>query len=123
MIDTSIGVDIEKISKFEYLLSQKGFYNLNRIFLNSELEYAIAEGNAASHLAACFCMKEATIKALSQFGVCGIGLHQVEVLHNDSGMPEINIIGLSNQYKVSVSTSHSGGMAIASTLVTKYDKI
>lgn len=117
MMDIAIGVDIEKISRFDYLISMVGKYNLKRIFSDSELEYSILAGDAASHLAACFCAKEAGIKALSKFGLGGIGLERIEVIHDPGGMPELRIQELPGNYRVSVSLSHSSGMAMASVLI------
>lgn len=118
-MNIAIGVDIEKISRFDYLVSRIGKYNLNRIFSDLELEYSISAGHAASHLAACFCAKEAALKALSKFGMGGIGLERIEVIHDESGMPELRIEGLPGHYRVSASVSHSGGMAMASVLVAE----
>ena len=115
--DISIGVDIEKISRFNYLISRIGKYNLKRIFSYSELEYSISARDAASHLAACFCAKEAAIKALSKFGMGGIGLESIELIHDEDGVPELHVEGLPRHYLVSVSVTHSGGMAVASVLV------
>jgi len=115
--DISIGVDIEKISRFDYLISRIGKYNLKRIFSDSELEYSISAGDAASHLAACFCAKEAAIKALSRFGMGGIGVERIEMIHDEAGMPELRVEGLPGNYRISASVSHSGGMAVASVLV------
>ena len=117
MMDIAIGVDIEKISRFDYLVSRIDTYNLKRIFSGSELEYSISAGDAASHLAACFCAKEAAIKALSRFGIGDIGMERIEVIHDEAGMPELRVEGLPENYRVSASVSHSGGMAMASVLV------
>lgn len=123
MMDIAIGVDIEKISRFDYLISRIGKYNLKRIFSDSELEYSISTGDAASHLAACFCVKEAAIKALSKFRMGGIGLERIEVIHDAGGMPELRIEGLPGHYRVSASVSHSGGLVMASVLVVGPERL
>ena len=115
----AIGVDIEKISRFGFLASKIDVYKLSRIFSVSELKYSMSAGNVDSHLAACFCAKEAAIKALSKFQIKSIGFEQIEVIHNASGIPELFIEGLSAHYDISVSISHSGNMAIASVLVAE----
>jgi phosphopantetheine--protein transferase-like protein len=116
-VKMAIGVDIEKISRFHYLISKINCYSLNRMFTNSELDYAISSSSPESHLAVCFCAKEATIKALAKFCLYEFTLDKMGLYHDKMGMPGITIEGLPAHYDVSVSLSHSGNLAIASVLI------
>lgn len=119
----AIGVDIEKISRFHFLISKINCYNLNGLFTNNELDYAISSSSPESHLAACFCAKEATIKALARFCLYEFTIDKMGIYHDKMGMPGIIIEGLPTHYDVSVSLSHSGNMAIASVLIIDIDYI
>ena len=61
----SNGIDIEDISRFEGKTLETDLKFLSRIFTQNELNYCFSFGNPAPHLAARYCAKEATVKALS----------------------------------------------------------
>ena len=78
-----IGIDMEKISRFEHW-TDEGF---KRIFTEKEIEYANKFENKLEHFCGFFCVKEAFVKALDNDG---ISYSQIEILHNNSGKPYIN---------------------------------
>ena len=112
-----IGIDIEKISRFEQW-TDEGF---KRIFTNQEIEYASQFENKLEHLCGFYCVKEAFVKALDD---TGIHFTQIEVLHNENGKPYINKTKYINQIlkeqfktNVEISISHCKEYATAVVLV------
>lgn len=112
-----IGIDIEKISRFENW-TLDGF---KRIFSESEIEYASQFENNLEHLCGFYCVKEAFVKALDD---TGIHFTQIEVLHNENGKPYINQTKYINQIlkehfksKVEISISHCKEYATAVVIV------
>ena len=55
-----IGIDIEKISRFEHWTED----GVKRIFTEDEIKYANSFVNYLEHLCGFYCVKEAFIKAL-----------------------------------------------------------
>jgi len=117
----AIGIDIEIVSRFRFLISKKDFYNLGRIFTNSEIEYAMTRPKPESHLAVRFCAKEAAYKALSQFGIHGVPPELIEVICDNTGIQTLHISGLAAHFVTSLSLSHSSDVAIASVILSEKD--
>ena len=113
---SSIGTDIEKISRIEKVLARTPRF-AEKVFTELEREYCNGKGRPAQHYAARFCAKEAFAKAL------GIPLswQEVEVINNSHGAPFLRITGeaakLLNKRNVKLSLSHAGDYAIAMVLV------
>lgn len=106
----SIGVDIEDISRFE----GKSDAFLNRIFTPLELEYCRKFSNPQSRLAARFCAKEATIKALSALGINFAEYNLIEIFHNENNVPQIRILKeINKSISFELSISHDKTKAIA----------
>ncbi|MBR6778667.1 MAG: holo-ACP synthase [Clostridia bacterium] len=112
-----IGIDIEKISRFENW-TDEGF---KRIFTEKELEYACEFENKIEHLCGFYCVKESFVKALDD---TGIHFSQIEVLHNENGKPYINntryiqsILKEHFKSRVEISISHCKDYATAVVLV------
>ncbi len=84
-----IGNDIIEIERIESSIKEYKEKFLNRIFTKKELEYCSKYKDAIPHFAARFAAKEAIAKAL---GV-GIGKtlawHDMEILNNQEGKPEV----------------------------------
>ena len=60
-----IGVDIEDSNRFEYRSQSL----LDKIFTKPEQEYCLKQAKPSQHFAGKFCAKEATIKALTAYGM------------------------------------------------------
>lgn len=105
-----IGVDIEKVERFNELKNDKKF--LSRTYTEKELEYCFSDKNTAQHLAARFAGKEAVIKALSSFGK-KIAFKDIEILNKKDKAPFINGIGGYKNIKTNISLSHNEDTAIA----------
>ncbi len=116
--DISIGVDIEKIERFEKYASDKNAPLVRRIFTEGEIEYCYSFKNPAEHLTARFCAKEAVYKALCVFGIKDIDYCDVEVVRNSEGVPSIRLLKEKN-IDFRLSLSHGNGSAIASVIAVK----
>lgn len=115
-----IGVDTAAIERFQRFLDQHNEKLLERIFTTAERELCRKRKDAASCLAARFAAKEAFLKALGTGLRDGISWHDMEVVHDQLGKPELQLSGRAKELytarKISnllVSLSHDGGQAIA----------
>lgn len=108
-----IGVDIENIKRFKRFTNKKNSF-LQMVFTQKELDYCFSKANAAPHLAVRFCGKEATLKATSSLVRGKLALNQIEISHDNYGVPKAKI--LDKKYKkflINISLAHSGDTAIA----------
>ena len=112
-----IGIDIEKIDRFEFL-TEEGF---KRIFSEKEIEYCNQFENKLEHFCGFFCVKEAFVKALDDDG---IAYSKIEILHNENGKPYINQTRYINSIlkehfksRIEISISHCKEYATAVVLV------
>ena len=112
-----IGIDIEKIDRFEHW-TEAGY---KRIFTEKEIKYVEPFANKLEHFCGFFCVKEAFVKALDDDT---LNYRQIEVLHTESGKPYINITPyiqsvLREHFKsrVEISISHCKDYATAVVLV------
>jgi holo-[acyl-carrier protein] synthase len=110
-----IGVDIIEIDRVRQVIERWGEKFLHRIYTDAELGlYKKTES-----LAVRFAGKEAAVKALGT-GMRGIGWRDIEILHEPSGKPLVNLyrgaqekasdLGLKG---LAISLSHSREYAIA----------
>jgi holo-[acyl-carrier protein] synthase len=110
-----IGVDIIEIERIQRAIVRWGERFLHRVYTDAEL----ALYTKAESLAVRFAGKEAVVKALGT-GMRGIGWKDVEILHETSGKPLVNLyrqaqkqasdLGLKG---LAISLSHSREYAIA----------
>lgn len=106
----AIGVDIEDIERFV----DKSQEFLDRIFTKSEQEYCLSKPSPQSHFAVRFCAKEATIKALTALNLKHPQLNEIEVYHNENGVPQVRLLNkIDNKLTFEVSLSHDKSKAIA----------
>lgn len=113
-----IGVDLVEISRAEEMLQKPHF--CARCFTETERAYFAARGRtAAQSAAAAFAAKEAVLKALGT-GLSGAPLADIGVDHRDFGAPVLTLRGMALEkasahgpYRMLLSLSHEGGMAVA----------
>ena len=112
------GVDISKIERFEKYFDDEKF--LTKYFTKEEIEYINSKRNKVQTLAGLFSAKEAFLKALGIGIGAGLDLLDINILHNNQGMPQIEVTPKIQYYiskigvnDVSVSISHDGDYAIA----------
>jgi len=112
----SIGTDIEEIRRFEGKDTHYAF--LNKVYTKSELEHCKEFKNAAQHLCARFCAKEAIVKALSALGIKDVYYSDIEIHNEKDGTPYATI-EKHDDIRVRVSLSHCKNYAMASAIVEK----
>ena len=113
----AIGTDIEEIDRFEKYCDSEISPLLNRIYTKSELEYCFKTKYGAKRLAARYCAKEAVYKAMCGFGIKIVNLSEIEVYHDEMGVPQIRLLNEYNsKFKFKISLSHSKSTAIAQVI-------
>lgn len=116
----AIGVDIEEIERFEKYSNDKDAPLLKRIYNDGELEYCFKTKFSAKRLAARYCAKEAVYKAMCNFGVKVVNLKEIEIYHDNIGVPQVRLLnGMNEEYKIKISLSHSQKTAIAQVIICK----
>lgn len=115
-----IGVDIAAISRFQGFINKQNQAIMKRLFTGQELETCNRRKDAASCMAARFAAKEAFLKALGTGLREGISWHDMEVVNDSAGKPELSISGKAKLFcsdfnisRTFLSLSHDGGNAIA----------
>jgi holo-[acyl-carrier protein] synthase len=83
-----IGIDVLEVERLEAALTKRPNL-LSRLFTDAERTYAAEHARPAIHLAARFCAKEATAKAL---GLHAWAFREVEVVATN-GAPEVRLSG------------------------------
>lgn len=117
------GVDIVETPRIEQALDRHGERFSKRIYTPREIAYCEQFKNKAERYAARFAAKEAAFKALGTGWRDGVRWLDVEVTHQPSGKPELQLSGrakeLAQQLRVTrtaVSISHSDHYVIAQVI-------
>lgn len=121
------GIDIIEVERVQALKDKWQNRFLNKVFTEKELAYANGKKSAAEHLAARIAIKEALIKAFSDYEKKYLGSWKdIEVSNDKSGRPYVNLYGnfkrLKNKRKfgqIIISASHTHKYAVASAILTK----
>ncbi|MDO9307575.1 MAG: holo-[acyl-carrier-protein] synthase [Deltaproteobacteria bacterium] len=115
-----IGVDIAATDRFQRFLDQGNNALLERLFTSAELSTCRNRKDAASCFAARFAAKEAFLKALGTGLRDGISWHDIEVVNDKLGKPELTLSGRAAELyqarslrNALLSMSHDGGHAVA----------
>ena len=86
-----MGIDLAEVPRIASMVKRWGDRFTRRVFTDGEREYAQSRGNPASHFAARFAAKEATLKAL---GVPpGLSWHEIEVVGGGNEPPLLVLRG------------------------------
>jgi len=117
---SGIGIDTVEIARFRRFLDEGNQAILARIFTEPERGKCNARKDAASCYAARFAAKEAFLKALGSGLRDGISWHDMEIVNNESGKPDLRITGRAHKIFAEkglrtafLSLSHDGGQAVA----------
>jgi holo-[acyl-carrier protein] synthase len=106
-----IGIDLLEIDRLERALERHPRL-AERVFTESEREYAAARARPGRHLAARFAAKEAVVKAL---GLSGFGLREIEVVAGEP--PTVRLSGraaaAAGDQRIDISLTHSRDNAAA----------
>ncbi len=117
------GIDLVEVDRIERSLNGKeGFRQL--VFSAGEIAYCEKQAHPFQHYAARFAAKEAFFKAMGTGWINGTAFHEVEIVHNEQGQPQINLLGETAQTlagssfrRIHVSLSHQKSMASAIVLL------
>lgn len=117
------GVDMIEVARIARMVERHGHRFLERVYTPTEQAYCKDRKRIFEHLAARFAAKEAVLKALGTGWSAGIAWTDVEVLHEASGRPRIELhnaaareasrLGVSS---IHISLSHTDASAIASAI-------
>jgi holo-[acyl-carrier protein] synthase len=117
---SGIGIDTVDIARFRRFLEEGNQAIIARLFNQKERDRCSARKDAASCYAARFAAKEAFLKALGTGLRDGISWHDMEIVNNESGKPELLLAGRARELfkkqglgAVFLSLSHDGGQAVA----------
>jgi holo-[acyl-carrier protein] synthase len=117
------GVDLAETSRIEQALERHGERFAKRIYTAGEIAYCEKFKNRAERYAARFAAKEAAFKALGTGWRDGVRWLDVEVTHQPSGKPEIQLSGRALERagelrvkRTSVSISHSDRYVVAQVI-------
>ena len=117
--------DIESISRVDNLLQRYGARFLNRLFTEHEVAYSQRRKFPAQHLAARFCAKEATMKALGTGRSLGVLWKNIEIVRV-SGPPRLTLHGGAAKRfqelgadRSLVTITHAGDFAFAQVMLLK----
>lgn len=114
-----VGIDIEKIERFQVMLNEK---KREKIFTKREIEYFNKFQFKLDHMAGGFCAKEAVSKALKTGLYTKIFPLDIEILHDKNGVPYVNtqnenLSNLLRGRKIDISISHTSDTATAICIV------
>ena len=114
------GLDIIEIDRIKNSIEKYSPKFEQRVFTSSEISYCKSQGDPAKHFAARFAVKEAVSKCLGT-GITGaLGFQDMEIIHEDTGKPVLNMIGKGKELfqklklkSIHISISHDNTHAIA----------
>ena len=114
------GLDIIEIDRIKNSIEKYSPKFEQRVFTSSEISYCKSQGDPAKHFAARFAVKEAVSKCLGT-GITGaLGFQDMEIIHEDTGKPVLNMIGKGKELfqklklkSIHISISHDSTYAIA----------
>ena len=112
-----VGIDVLDVVRMEKFVQNEHF--LEKYFTPYEIEYVTKNNRQTLSLAGIFSAKEAFLKALGIGIGGGINLNDIEVRHEESGKPYLQVISSKGQIMlktmnvtdIQISISHSDEMA------------
>jgi len=120
-----LGTDLVEVERIVSSINkQSGFKEM--VFSEGEIAYCESKANKFECYAARFAAKEAFFKALGTGWPEGTKFSEVEIVHDELGKPEINLLGATQITlaswgikKILVSLSHVKSMATAMVIIEK----
>lgn len=120
-----IGNDIVSVSDIEQSITNNQRF-VERVFSRDEQDYSNSKPNRYQHYAGCFAAKEAVMKAFGTGWNKGIQWKHIEIKHEISGKPRIELYLEAKRYAESlqvktihISLSHTEQYATAVTIFEK----
>lgn len=118
--EIGVGVDIERIDRFESSKITNSVYFLNRVFTQKELDYCFSRQTPAQHLAGRFAGKEAIFKALSIFEGKKLAYRELQIINGKNGIPSVTIQREDyNDVNIIFSLSHTKDLVVAFAIATR----
>ena len=120
----STGVDIVEVYRIRDAVARTPRF-AERVFTEAERAYCNAKGKAAAQsYAGRFAAKEAFLKALKTGWRGKIGWHDIEVVHDELGAPQLTITGEAQKLltntgvtRIHLSISHTAEHAVAHVIL------
>jgi len=118
-----VGIDMIEVERIATKIGKEsGFREL--VFSKNEIEYCETKTNKFEHYAARFAAKEAFLKAVGTGWINGSSFHEIEIVRDKNGKPELVLLGETaitfqslNIQKISVSLSHLKSIASAVVVI------
>lgn len=118
-----VGIDVLDVVRMEKFVQNEHF--LEKYFTPYEIEYVTKNNRQTLSLAGIFSAKEAFLKALGIGIGGGINLNDIEIRHEESGKPYLQVISSKGQIMlktmnvtdIQISISHSDEMATAICMI------
>lgn len=115
-----VGIDLERISRFRLLDRMRDALFLRRVYTPRELTYCFSNKDAAPHLAARFCAKEAVMKAMGVLGASMPRHTAIDVIVRPKRAPLVRLHGRAyTPFSAVISLSHDHDTAAAVAVVTR----
>lgn len=121
-----VGTDLVRVERFRAFVNANKAALLGRLFTPGEREYAFSKKDPAPHLAARFAAKESCLKAFGTGWRDGIGWHDMEVVRDALGRPDLRLFGRAAEVAgakqvevVHLSYSHDGDYAVATVILER----
>lgn len=118
-----IGIDVVEVERISSAIERHGEAFLAKIFTSAERAYCDSRKYPAMHYAARFAAKEAAAKALGTGIGAHAGLHDLEVVHDANGAPDLRLVGAALAFaakhgitRIMISLSHSREHAAANAV-------
>jgi len=116
----SVGIDILDVERFNDMSENED--KLCKIFTKNEIRYFNKYSEKLTHIAGCFCAKEAVAKSLKTGFGKSLSPIDVEILHDENGAPFVNVEKvklqkLLNKRKIEISISHTKSFATAICII------
>jgi holo-[acyl-carrier protein] synthase len=126
MAIVGLGTDLARVDRFRTFVRDNKAALLGRLFTPGERAYALTKKDPAPHLAARFAAKEAFLKALGLGLRKGISWHDMEVVPDELGRPDLQLSGRAAEIVsarqvevVHLSYSHDGDYAVANVILER----
>jgi len=118
-----IGIDVVEVARIAAAMQRHGTPFLARLFTAGERDYCESRQIPALHYAARFAAKEAVSKALGT-GIGGhAGWHDLEIVHNPAGAPQLCLSGAAESFArihditaIHISLTHARNYAAANAI-------
>lgn len=112
-----IGIELIDIEGFRVIIERRGQGFLERLFTPDEIAYCMQQRRSHEHFAGRFAVKMSVIKAAGR--QMRLKFRDIEVVRGENGRPEIHAKKLGQEFKVSVSISHDGGIGVGQAIIER----